>query len=146
MRGLLEVGGRSPGDCVFASCGFSELTVAWRVHRVSLLLKLLHSPIDSLQHAALLVLKHFRHPWYTAALNDLRVVLPGVDLIVGTDGDMNFVYSTCIITLILRNGFARNVLQYREMGLGNVSGTAQTRMRIIYPQIVHAEGAYLLLI
>ena len=50
LRRLLNLGGRSPGEIAPHLAGIHSCIIEWRVRRVALLLRLLNSPPDSLQH------------------------------------------------------------------------------------------------
>ena len=95
-RTLLQVGGRSPNDCVCASIGLQCCSLDWRVRRACLLLRLLNSPPDSLQHLSLLVSVHSNSEWFQAALADLRLVMPAVRFQVGTHDITGRLFVHCI--------------------------------------------------
>jgi len=88
-RKLLRVGGRAPLDSVQVLLGFDGWLLECRVRRVAHLLRLANSPPDSLQHVALVSLHLASSPWLAAALQDLRLGLPGVALRVETGLDGN---------------------------------------------------------
>lgn len=96
-RRLLHMGGRSPHDAVatFMGCARS-CTVEWRVRRVGLLLRLLSAPPESWQHVALLYFVSSDHEWLTAAVADLQIVLPGVQLYASVDTPRPCVRSSCL--------------------------------------------------
>ena len=50
--------------------------VEWRVARLSLLIRLINSPIGSWQQLALATMMQLNTPWYRDVLADLRLVLP----------------------------------------------------------------------
>ena len=91
-RRLLKLGGRAPRDVTIELMGNECCTIEWRVRRVGPLLRLLNSPPDSWQHVALMSFILTASSWYLAALSDLRLVLPDVDLKVEEAYPM--VYST----------------------------------------------------
>lgn len=84
LRRLLNVGGRAPLDSVTVLSSIACCSQDWRVRRVALLLRLLNSPPDSLQHLALATFMMLKSPWLVAALEDMQLVLPGISLRIGT--------------------------------------------------------------
>ena len=54
------------------------------MNRDALLLRLLNSPADSLQHLALATLVLLKSEWVTATMNDVNIILPGIKLVIGT--------------------------------------------------------------
>lgn len=88
------VGGRSPIDSVRILADIPCCTIEWRVQRVSLLLRLLNSPPDSLQHLALATFLMVGCAWAQAAIQDMQIVLPDVELRVGNSPFGAFVFST----------------------------------------------------
>ena len=87
LQGLRKVsflGGRAPGDITRALAGVQCCTLEWRVRRVGLLLRLVNSPPDSLQHLALAAFRILGSPWLNAAVHDMQIVLPGIDLRLST--------------------------------------------------------------
>ena len=87
-RRMLQASGRAPLDSVHALLKVDCCSLLWRINRVALFVRLLNSPADSLQHVVLIVLRDLQTPWYNAAINDLRLVLPtlSVRLVTGLCG------------------------------------------------------------
>jgi hypothetical protein len=83
LRQLLSLGGRAPIDCTTVLAGSQCCTITWRIRRVALLLRLLNSPPDSLQHLALATLVLLKSEWVSATMHDLQLVLPGINLRIG---------------------------------------------------------------
>ena len=79
----LGVGGRAPVDSIFPFMPMDAVTITWRAQRLSLLLRLINSQAGSLQQIVLSELQRLSAPWYLAALEDLKIVIPEVELSVG---------------------------------------------------------------
>ena len=69
-------GSRSPSSALHVLLRVDCCTHVWRRNRVALFLRLLNAPADSLHHAAIMVFKELRTPWFEETLRDLRLVMP----------------------------------------------------------------------
>jgi len=93
-RKLLQVGGRAPNATVHILMGLHSSTIAWRIRRATLWMKLANAPVGSWRHLAFMAHRHFNSPWFLAAQADLGLVLPGVRLIPTTVGTLPYLSST----------------------------------------------------
>eukprot|EP00973_Karenia_brevis_P072486 10070349-Karenia_brevis.AAC.1 len=94
-RQILNVGGRSPLECLHFCWGLNPCEIETRVQRAGLFMRLLNSPIGSWEHSALLLQKSLSTPWFTATLEDIRLVYPGVHIHIGEGWTSTFLFSTC---------------------------------------------------
>eukprot|EP00973_Karenia_brevis_P041660 5764873-Karenia_brevis.AAC.1 len=72
-RKLLGVGGRSPVDIINVLMHTTDTTTEARVKRAALFLRMLHSPINSWQQAALVTHHNLQTPWLKQVVDDLRL-------------------------------------------------------------------------
>lgn len=92
-RRLLQLGARAPNDITETLMDVCSPTLEWRVQRVSLLLRLLHSSPESWQHTALVFFVSTSCDWFCEALEDLRLVLPSTTLRVNHAASTPYVHS-----------------------------------------------------
>ena len=77
-RRLLRVGGRAPVDAVSVMLRIASCLIQWRSRRLAHFVRLLNSPPDSLQYAALLTFYHLRTQWFLEVIADARLVYPDI--------------------------------------------------------------------
>ena len=90
----MGLGGRSPVEGVNFCWGGESCTVEARVQRAGLFMRLLNAPATSWEHEALLLQHSLRTDWYETALQDLRIIFPGVRILVGEGRDSTFMFSS----------------------------------------------------
>ena len=90
----MKVGGRSPNAAVQILMGLPSSSIAWRVSRASLFLKLANAPVGSWRHLAFIAHHNLQSAWFVAAFADLSLVLPGVRLIPTCVGTLPFLSSS----------------------------------------------------
>jgi hypothetical protein len=79
-RALLHLGGRSPAVAAQTLLGLDSFMITWRVRRAGLFLRLLNSPAGSWTQIALVTLRDLNTAWYTQTVEDVRLVIPTLDL------------------------------------------------------------------
>ena len=79
-RRMLKIGGRAPNDVIYVFTNTGSILDSVRVNRVSLLLRLINSPVNSWQHAALVVQIELNTSWFKTAYDDLRLIFPALVL------------------------------------------------------------------
>eukprot|EP00973_Karenia_brevis_P067796 9432518-Karenia_brevis.AAC.1 len=93
-REMLGVGGRSPTNCLDVILGLNSCVLEARLQRVAILLRLANAPNSAWEQAALIWHRHEQTNWYTDALADLRLVLPGLHFYVGMSRHGPVIYSS----------------------------------------------------
>ena len=83
-KSVLRVSAKSPGDAVRVLINRDSVQTRWRKQRLGLFLRLINAPIESWEHSAVVAHHFMQTPWYSECVDDLKLVLPGVSLFVGT--------------------------------------------------------------
>ena len=93
-KAILRISANAPCDAVHALINRDCVQTRWRKQRLGLFLRLLNAPIESWEHRAVVAHHFMQTPWYSECLEDLRVVWPGVSLLVSTGPTGPFLKST----------------------------------------------------